>query len=283
MARFDKSSPKSPRADAAVAARKRAPKGSSIEDTMFFPRLRRHAKWMFVFLALVFGVGFVIFGVGAGGVGVGDVLRNSGGAGGQSISSAQKDTEQRPKDPTAWRDLATAYQTEGKTTEAIAALVVAAGLAPKNADIQRELAGLYLQQASDKQTEAQLAQYEAAFRAPTLNFAGSLTNPSGSTVLQDPIGGAIQTLALKRATDAATASSEAARLAVASYKRVAALSPADPNVQLELASTAEQVGDTATAIVAYKAFLKLAPDDPNAPIVKQQLKQLQKSSASASG
>ena len=32
---------------------------------MFFPRLRRQAKWMFVFLALVFGVGFVIFGVGS--------------------------------------------------------------------------------------------------------------------------------------------------------------------------------------------------------------------------
>ena len=31
---------------------------------MFFPRLRRQAKWMFVFLALVFGVGFVAFGVG---------------------------------------------------------------------------------------------------------------------------------------------------------------------------------------------------------------------------
>ena len=29
----------------------------SIEDTMFFPKLRRHAKWMFVLLALVFGLG----------------------------------------------------------------------------------------------------------------------------------------------------------------------------------------------------------------------------------
>ena len=34
---------------------------------MFFPRLRRHAKWMFVFLAVALGGGFVIFGVGAGG------------------------------------------------------------------------------------------------------------------------------------------------------------------------------------------------------------------------
>ena len=28
---------------------------------MFFPRLRRHAKWMFVFLAVALGGGFVIF------------------------------------------------------------------------------------------------------------------------------------------------------------------------------------------------------------------------------
>ena len=31
----------------------------AIEDTLFFTRIRRHAKWMFVFLALAFGVGFV--------------------------------------------------------------------------------------------------------------------------------------------------------------------------------------------------------------------------------
>ena len=31
---------------------------------MFFPRLRRQAKWVFLFLALVFALGFVGFGVG---------------------------------------------------------------------------------------------------------------------------------------------------------------------------------------------------------------------------
>ena len=61
----------------------------AIEDTMFFTRLRRHAKWMFVFLALVFALGFVGFGVGAGGVGIGDVFRGSGG-GGTSVSDARK-------------------------------------------------------------------------------------------------------------------------------------------------------------------------------------------------
>ena len=48
---------------------------------MFFPRLRQHTKWMFVFLALVFAVGFVGFGVGSGGTGLGDLLRNNGGGG----------------------------------------------------------------------------------------------------------------------------------------------------------------------------------------------------------
>ena len=70
MARFEKSRPKSAKPHAAVApARRRGTTAPSIEDTMFFPRLRRHAKWMFVFLALVFGLGFVVFGVGAGGTG----------------------------------------------------------------------------------------------------------------------------------------------------------------------------------------------------------------------
>ena len=47
---------------------------------MFFPRLRRQAKWMFVFLAIVFGLGYVIFNVGGSipGTGLGDVLQGLG-------------------------------------------------------------------------------------------------------------------------------------------------------------------------------------------------------------
>ncbi len=123
MARFEKSRPKSAKPHAAVApARRRGTTAPSIEDTMFFPRLRRHAKWMFVLLALVFGLGFVVFGVGAGGTGVGDIFRGSGGTSAQSVSDARSETEERPKDPQAWRDLATALETEGQTDEAIVAL-----------------------------------------------------------------------------------------------------------------------------------------------------------------
>jgi Flp pilus assembly protein TadD len=283
MARFDKPGAKSASTDAAVARKRSAQRGASIEDTMFFPRLRRHAKWMFVFLALVFGLGFVIFGVGAGGVGVGDVLRDSGGSSGQSVGDAREATEENPKDVQAWRDLSIALQTEGETDEAIDALVTAAGLAPKDASIQRELASLYLTQATEKQTDAQLAQLAAAYGAATWNFPAALTTSSGAQVLEDPLGKAVNAIAGRRTSDALTAANVAAASAVAAYKTVARLTPDDPNVQIELASTAEQAGDTAAAIAAYERFLVLAPEDPNAPIVKQQLKQLKQAAAAASG
>ena len=77
------------------------------------------------------------------------------------------------------------------------------------------------------------------------------------------------------------AAQAAASAAVDAYKQLAALSPKDPNVQLELAQAAQQAGDSATAILAFETFLKLAPDDPNAPIVKAQLKQLKQTSAAS--
>lgn len=101
----------------ATAAKSSTPKKrtqNSIEDTMFFPRLRRHAKWMFVFLALVFGLGFVFFGVGASGTGLGDLFRNhQGGSSSSSIDSALKATLKDPKNAKAWQDLATAYELKG--------------------------------------------------------------------------------------------------------------------------------------------------------------------------
>ena len=109
---------------------------------MFFPRLRRHAKWVFLFLALAFGLGFVGFGVGAGGVGFGDILKGSGGGSGiPSISDAQKRVDENPKDPKAFRDLATAYQAQSKTSDAIEALESYVGLRPKDTAALRELAG----------------------------------------------------------------------------------------------------------------------------------------------
>jgi tetratricopeptide (TPR) repeat protein len=285
MARFDKSSTKRPKQDAAVAAA-RGPKRStapSIEDTMFFPRLRRHAKWMFVFLAIALGGGFVLFGVGAGGTGVGDILRGGGSSSGvPSISSAQKQTQENPKDVQAWRDLSTALQTDGQTTEAITAQKRVVALAPKDADALRELAGLYLAQATAKQQAAQIIQVQAAYNAGAgQGFPGLLESPAGQSVVDSKIASVIGTQAATEVQRLATEAQTASAQAVAAYQKIVRLSPNDPNVQLELAQAAQQAGDTAAAIAAYTRFLELAPDDPSAPIVKAQLKQLKQSSATS--
>jgi tetratricopeptide (TPR) repeat protein len=279
MARFDKSSTKSPQQDAALAASRRAKKSTapSIEDTMFFPRLRRHAKWMFVFLAVALGGGFVLFGVGAGGTGVGDILRGAGGSGGPSVSSAQKKTEENPKDLEAWRELSTAYQADNKTDEAIAAQKTVVVLAPKDTNALRELASLYLAQASAKQIEAQILQTRAAYEGAGQGFPGAFTSPNGQPILEDSISSLIKNQATPRIQELVQAAQASSAESVNAYKRIVVISPKDPNVRLELAQAAQQAGDAATTISAFEAFLKLAPDDPNAPIVKQQLKQLRAS------
>ena len=284
MARFDKSSTKRPQQDAAVAATRRAKKSTapSIEDTMFFPRLRRHAKWMFVFLAVALGGGFVLFGVGAGGTGVGDILRGGGGASGvPSISSAQKKTEENPKDVQAWRDLSTALQTDGQTDKAIAAQKRVVVLVPKDSDALRELSGLYLAQAVAKQQEAQSVQLRASYQGAGQGFPGSLISAQGQSLLDDRISAVLNATSSTEVQSLLAAAQASAGEAVTAYKRIVALQPGDPNVQLELAQAAQQAGDTTTAIAAYTAFLELAPDDPSAPIVKQQLKQLKQTSATS--
>src|SRR5436190_9981758 len=129
------------------AAARRPP---TIEQTMFFPRLRRQAKWVFLLLAVIFAGGFVFFGVGSGSTGLGDLLRgnfnifgsnNSGSTNSSAVKSALKKTQAHPKDPNAWNDLATAYQTDGKLTEANAALEHVLKLKPNDIGALQRVAG----------------------------------------------------------------------------------------------------------------------------------------------
>jgi tetratricopeptide (TPR) repeat protein len=245
-----------------------------IEDTMFFPRLRRHAKWMFLFLAVAFGLGFVGFGVGAGGIGIGDVFRGTAGnAGVPSISEAEKRVSENPRNAQAFRDLATAHQAEGNTAEAIQALESFVALRPRNTDALRELAGLYLAQSTEAQQRAQDANLRAAYLAPGASIAGAI-QLGGRPLDADPISSALSSELSQAISAALSEAQQASAKAVDMYRRMTVATPNDPNVQLELAQAAQDAGDAATAISAYEAFLKLAPDDPTAVDVKRVLKQL---------
>jgi tetratricopeptide (TPR) repeat protein len=240
---------------------------------MFFPRLRRHAKWMFLFLALAFGLGFVGFGVGAGGIGIGDVFRDSaGGTGVPSISDSEEKVLDNPKDAQAFKDLATAHQAEGNLDDAIEAMQSYIALKPKDTDGLRELAALYLQQASAAQERAQIYQYRSDYLAPG-SIRDTIFQLNGSPLTPDPITTAVSTAYDREISAAASQIQTASAQAVEAYRRITEIQPKDPTVQLELAQAAQSANDTATVIAAYEAFLKLAPDDPTAPEVRRILKQ----------
>ena len=254
---------------------------------MFFTRLRRHAKWMFVFLALVFGLGFVVFGVGSDqGTGIGDLFRDSGGATSDSVSvsDAREQVEKKPKSADAQRALATALQEDGQTDEAIVVLNRYLALEPKDKEAQKEalqeLAGLHLGRATALARDAQDAQVRASY----LTFGSTFSTPlklgeGGATLGPDPIDEAVSTTANEAVNKAYSAAQVSFQKAEETYDRLAAVAPRDPNVQLELAQAAQQSGDLPKAIAAYERFLVLAPDDPTAPIVKQQIEQLKAAQA----
>jgi tetratricopeptide (TPR) repeat protein len=244
---------------------------------MFFPKLRRHAKWMFVFLALVFAVGFVVFGIGANqaGTSLGDLLSSGGGdTGVLSVSEARERVEENPKNAEAKLELATALETDGQTDEAIVVLGQYTNLRPKDQDALRQLAGLYQTRALEYQRRAADAQTRASYRSVGSTFVEGLELEEGQSLGEDPIDQAVAAIASEEVNAANQEASEAFRNATQMYERIVALTPNDPNSQLELAQTAQQAGDYEKAIAAYERFVKLAPDDPTTELVKEQIKQL---------
>ena len=288
MARINKQRTAGSRANAggvnSSAAKSSAPKKknvNSIEDTMFFPRLRRHSKWMFLLLALFFGLGFVLFGVGASGTGLGDLFRNhQGGSGGNSVNSALKATEKNPKDAKAWQNLATAYETNGDIDLAINAQDQYTLLAPKDLDGLNQLAGLYRAQAQKQAAIAQDAQIKIAYSG-TISPAGDGLLVKGRPIFTDPLAAPLTSGAAATYQQALQTEQQALQKQLSTYQRVAKQSPKDPNAQLSIANAARDLGSTPAQIAAYRRFLVLAPDDANASLVRQQLKVLTKSTKPA--
>ncbi len=254
--------------------------GQRFEDTLFFSKLRKRTKWVFILLALTFGITFVVFGVGSsvGGAGLSDIFNGirGGGSGQPSVSKAEKATQKDPKDAAAWKTLATAYDSNGDIVSAISAWATYTTLRPKDTDGLQALATDYEQQFSNQTQEAAAAQAEAQNTQAT-QFGPPPTSPLGRALnsVSDPITQAASQSANQRFNTALQTRQATAQQLEGVYKKLAALhKPAEPSDQLLLAQAAQNAGDTATAIAAYKTFVKLAPDDPNATYARQQIKAL---------
>jgi tetratricopeptide (TPR) repeat protein len=258
--------------------------GQRYEDQLFFNRLRTHAKWVFVLLILVFGLGFVLLGVGSGGIDLGELfkgIRDSGG--GPSIEKPLKATQENPRSAVAWKDLAAAYDANGDYTLAIPAWQQYTQLRPKDPAGLNALAQDYQQQLEAQSAEAQNAQI-AAQQPQAAALEPPSTSPLGRALgsLSDPIGRTASTQASTQYQNAVTAFQQTSGQMVSVYKKLAKLQPTDSIVQIQLAQVAQTAGDAATAIAAYKRFVKLAPDDPTVPQAKAAIKQLEEQLAGSS-
>lgn len=262
------------------------------EEELFFQRLRNHAKWVFLFLAVVFALSFVVFGVGSGSSGISDILQNSlhfGGGGGKSIGALQRKTREHPKNAQAFRDLATELEQKQRLDEAIAALSAYGALRPKETSAVEEIAGLYHRRASDLSYEAQVLQAQSqAVATPSTSFQPSTKTALGQAyqdpnALQDPIATAVTSSANDASSKLYSQISDLQRKEVAADKRLAALEPQSAQRQLALGTAAESAGDSPAALTAYTAFLKLAPTDPNAADIRKRVASLQHPSPSPLG
>jgi tetratricopeptide (TPR) repeat protein len=243
---------------------------------MFFPKLRRKAKWVFLALALVFGLGFVVFGVGTGvsGTSIGDILNDvfrSGGSDQPSVEDARDRLAADPNDAGAQLELANALQAAGETEEAIAALLRYGELRPQDIDAKLQLAGLYDRQVSEARNRVAAIQAQAAGAAPGQLFGLPTDSELGLALSQDPIEQAI-TAGSNARVDAAVADFRAAAArSQLVYEELTLLDPNEPSYFLRLGQASEFAGDIDAAIAAYEQFLELSPDDSSAPLVEQQL------------
>jgi tetratricopeptide (TPR) repeat protein len=262
-------------------------KQQSWEDQLFFARLRRHTKWMFVLLALVFAVGFVAFGVGSGSTGVGglgDIFNSVFGKSSSGIDSRISDDQKKLAanrgDVQTAIDLSTLYQQKQENSKALAVLEQTAKVKPKNLDVLNAIAGIERTEAANAKNDAAAAQNELSSRAVTPPGV-DVSSPLGQAFGGDPLTQFLQT----RATESFTKLTTAYSKTEAAYKRVATAARGtsqEPNAQLALAGVSVeavqitgQISDIQVAIAAYKRYLRLEPNGVSANQARQTLKQLE--------
>lgn len=265
---------------------KKAKPAPSWEDQLFFSRLRRHAKVVYVLLAVIFAGGFVFLGVGSGSGGIGDLLQgnffgNGGSSTSSQISEKQKAIRQHPGDVNLYLDLAGLYQTDNKESQALAALQNAQKVAPRNVDLMNRIAGIYSAQAAreaDRYNTLLTAYGQNAASPPGVDTSTEL----GQAITSDPYTQGLQRQlneAYTKVTGSYTKAESVYRQAATAAKGTSG----EPTALLQWASAATSANDVNGAITAYERFLKVAPDDTNAPTVRQTLAQLKASVRSAQG
>jgi tetratricopeptide (TPR) repeat protein len=268
-----------PAPKARTRGRRRHASGGNPNQQLFFVRMRRSAKPMYFVLALLFAATFAFLGVGSGSSGLNQLFSNINifHHSGTSVSSALGQVRKNPKDPKAYRALATAYEAKGDTAGAVSALQQYTSLRAKDVTVWSELAGLQMTNAQNLVTEYQNAYAAEQLAAPEQGLlTPSSTSPLGKALGSNPLEQALASQANSSVNDLATRAQLSYSDAVTSYQKVADLEPGSADAQFQLAQAAQTAGYNTTAVAAYEKYLKLNPDSTTAGAVRSLIKQLSK-------
>jgi tetratricopeptide (TPR) repeat protein len=266
-------------AKARARGRRRHAGGGNPNQQLFFVKLRRGQRWLYGLLALVFAVTFAGVGVGSGGGSLSQLWTGIfGGGSGSSVSKAQDEIKKNPAK--GYRDLATAYESDGNTKGAMSALQSYLAVKKKDANAWGELGGLELSEGNRYVTLYQSAQQSAQLADPSAPFqpSGTLASAIGTNAAYS---GASQAATTQTATLYQSATSAFAA-AVGDYQKAAKLKPRSPAALEALAQAAENAGNVPVAIDALKKYVKRFPHSPVVSQIKSQIKQLEKSQPTVS-
>jgi tetratricopeptide (TPR) repeat protein len=267
-----------PAPKARARGRRKHASGGNPNQQLFFVRMRRRAKPAYFILAFLFALTFAFLGIGSGSGGLEQLFTNLNifHHSGTSVSKALKEIQRAPKDPTGFRDLATAYEAKGDTDLAIGALQDYTNLRPKDVKALTELGGLQITSAQDLITQYQNAYAAEQLAAPDQAIFPSSTSSVGKALGSNPIEQASATLQNSTVSDLAQRIQVAYSTAVSSYQKVANLQPGSANAWFQLGQAAQTSGDTTTAVSAYTHYLKLNPNSSTAGQIRALIKSLTK-------
>jgi len=248
--------------------------------------LRRNAKWVFAFLAVVFAGSFVFLGVGSGGSALTDFLNGNihlfGGGGGPTAESVQKKVDKDPTNPTLRLQLAQLLAKDSRYEESITQYDKYLTMKPRDDTALNELGNVYAGRVAQLQSQIQSPP------TPPLSALGNVKAFPSETVL----GTALDSLLPTELNITSLQQGEVQQLQkqlvqvvkqhVGVYERLAALTPGDSTAFLAAADAAGKDGDVPLQISLYKQFLRKYPSDPLVPDIKSQITKLQKQLASGS-
>jgi tetratricopeptide (TPR) repeat protein len=252
--------------------RKHASGGNPSQD-LFFMRLRRKQKWVFLGLAVVFAVSFTALGVGSGSGGGLEQLYNSIlGGGGDAVAKAQGEIKTNPAK--GYRDLATAYQTKNDLTDAIGAMKNYLKIKKTDSTAWEQVANY-----ENQQGDTAYAQYQQALQTSQLQSPGTIFQPAGTLANQlgtNPIDEFYSTQNQNVTTPLLQQALQGYDGALADYQNAAKYAPRANRADLEITvfRVAQLAGNSKAALHALQHYVQLSPHASNLKQVEGFCKQL---------